>query len=516
MLTAKSSRFEHALQNASLLFLSLVLLPLDTFILFLSYAVRMLVAIPATSHRVRLRSTCDTRQFKPQTVLVTGVGMAKGLALARLFYNAGHTVIGVDFEPPYLPISCGHFSRSVKRFHRLSKPDGTQDGSARYCQRIVDIVKREHVNLWVSCSGVASAIEDGQAKEMVERLTNRRAVQFDAATTQKLHEKHSFIRYTRSIGLSVPETHAVTSLADALMVLGDACQTGRKFIMKYIGVDDAARGDMTLLPLDTPAATEAHISRLQISEKRPWILQQFIDGPEFCTHALVIRGQVKAFTACPSAELLMHYEALSPDSALYRSMLQFTQEYAASDPEHFTGHLSFDFLVECEEAREAERNPNKLARLYPIECNPRAHTAVVLFSGMLEMAEAYMSLLEEPASESNLVNEKSIYGAFSAEPVYPRNPAKYHWVGHDLVTLVVLPSLSLFSRDGSSVVEVLDGFRVFLEHLLFWKDGTYEIWDPLPAWWLYHVYWPFQFAFALTTGRKWSRVNVSTTKIFNC
>ncbi|KAK4096850.1 hypothetical protein N658DRAFT_518967 [Parathielavia hyrcaniae] len=510
MSTAESSRFAHAMQNASLLVLSLMFLPLDTFILFLSYAVRVLVAIPATSHRARRRAACDnTGCFKPQTVLVTGVGMTKGLALARLFYTAGHNVVGADFEPPYLPISCGHFSRSVKRFHRLSKPDGTPVGSARYCQRIVDIVKKEHVSLW-----------DGQAKEMVERFTPCRAAQFDAATTKKLHEKHSFIQYTRSVGLSVPETHTVTSSADALKILDDAHATGKKFILKYIGVDDAARGDMTLLPLNTPASTKAHTSRLQISEKRPWILQQFIDGPEFCTHALVVRGQVKAFTACPSAELLMHYKALPQNSALHRSMLRFTQELAAaSDLEHFTGHLSFDFLVDRDEAREAEQDPNNQGRvtLYPIECNPRAHTAVVLFSDTPEMAEAYLPLLDEHESAREQQPKKSLHGVCSVvEPVYPRNHAKYYWIGHDLVTLVVLPALSLFSRRGNSFVEVFGSFRAFLEHLLLWNDGTYEIWDPLPAWWLYHVYWPFQFALMLRTGRKWSRVNVSTTKIFSC
>jgi catechol O-methyltransferase len=56
----------------------------------------------------------------------------------------------------------------------------------------------------------------------------------------------------------------------------------------------------------------------------------------------------------------------------------------------------------------------------------------------------------------------------------------------------------------------------FVDHLLFWKDGTYEVWAPLPAWWLYHVYWPFQLALALVTGKKWSRANVSTSKMFKC
>merc|ERR1712072_753816 len=70
---------------------------------------------------------------------------------------------------------------------------------------------------------------------------------------------------------------------------------------KYIGTDDSVRGDMTLLPLDTPAQTKAHITKFQISEERPWILQQFIRGPEYCTHSLVVKGEVKAFVACPLA-----------------------------------------------------------------------------------------------------------------------------------------------------------------------------------------------------------------------
>lgn len=512
MLTADSSRFAHTVQNIKLIALSFFFLPLDTFILFFSYAIRILVAFPATSHRARVRSTY-TRYFEPRTVLVTGVGMTKGLVLARLFFIAGHKVIGADFEPPFLPITCGHVSRSIKIFYRLAKPDGTREGSARYSQSLLDVIRKEKVDLWVSCSGVASAVEDGQAKEMVELLTKCKAVQYNVATTQKLHEKHSFIEYTKSLGLNVPNTHTITSKTAALRVLEDARPSGKKFIMKFIGTDDSVRGDMTLLPFDSVSATKAHISRLQISESRPWILQQFIDGPEYCTHALVIRGEVKAFTACPSAELLMHYEALHPDSSLSRSMLRFTQEYAASDPENFTGHLSFDFLVDRKDAERAQRDPNMVVTLYPIECNPRAHTAVALFNSTPEMIEkGYMSLLEEPTEPK----KEGTNGASYTPPVYPNQPGEYYWIGHDLTTMVILPALSLFKVHGNSFGEAFEHFGTFLEHLFFWRDGTYEIWDPLPAWWLYHVYWPFQFAKSLVTGFKWSRVNVSTTKMFGC
>lgn len=42
----------------------------------------------------------------------------------------------------------------------------------------------------------------------------------------------------------------------------------------------------------------------------------------------------------------MHYEALPPESALSRAMLQFTRVFAAKSGDDFTGHLSFDFLMD--------------------------------------------------------------------------------------------------------------------------------------------------------------------------
>lgn len=83
-----------------------------------------------------------------------------------------------------------------------------------------------------------------------------------------------------------------------------------QFITKSIGLNDSTRADMTLLPFPSLDATRAHISRLPISAKNPWLLQEFIPGAEFRTYALMVRGTVRAFVACPSNELLMHYKAL--------------------------------------------------------------------------------------------------------------------------------------------------------------------------------------------------------------
>lgn len=503
MLDAESSWVAHAIQNLALIFLSVCLIPLSTAVLLIGGAINLVHTPRAAAHRKHVRRT----SHQPRTILVTGVGMSKGLALARCFYTAGHDVVGADFQRT----SCGRVSTALKAYHRLPKPDGTPQGQDRYVQAMMQIIVREQIDLWVSCSGVASAAEDGMLADHVVQHTTCKVVQFDLRTTQRLHEKHSFMDYTRSLGLRIPQTHTVTSKADVLMVLQAAASSDQRYIMKFVGVDDLVRGDMTLLPLASPLATRSHIEKLDISKSRPWILQQFIRGPEFCTHSLVVRGQVKAFVACPSSELLMHYSALPADSALSRSMLRFTHEFAAAADQSFTGHLSFDFLVEQDEVDASWRDPLHEVKLYPIECNPRVHTAVVLFQNTPELVGAYLSVLEP-----NKITQPNDPNIKPRDPIFARNSKSYYWIGHDLMEMIIMPLIMLLARNEMNTWDVLRGLRTFTEHVAWWADGTYEIWDPLPAWFLYHVYWPMEFSQALWHKSKWSRINVSTCKTFPC
>jgi hypothetical protein len=239
-----------------------------------------------------------------------------------------------------------------------------------------------------------------------------------------------------------------------------------------------------------------YVRGLNISKSNPFQLQQFIRGREYCTHALVIRGHIKAFTSCPSSELLMHYEPLPAYSSLSQEMLKFTEKVALDGGETFTGHLSFDFLVE-------DHADGDDVVLYPIECNPRAHTAVVLFDQTPEMADAYLSVFDEAISDYN-----------KSTPVYPRAPTpSYYWLGHDLVSFGILPVLDL-AFGGGKWQDVMNAFTELGHHLLYWRDGTWTLADPVPFFVLYHAYWPARFVQSLRTGKAWSRINVSTTKMF--
>lgn len=466
--------------------------------------------------------------------------MTKGMTILQLLAkHTGHRVIGADTS--YL--SPGRVSRYCDKFIRLPAPDPKD--SSRYIQAMLDLVAAENVDLWISCSGVLSALEDAQVKQILEKRTKCKAVQFDVETTRTLHEKDLFMAFIRDeCDLPIPETVEVRHKQKVLDILlpqlqdnanlapgktSDAKHPRKQYILKPVGVDDAFRADMTLLPYSPTSATKGstpeeatrkHINRLPISKTNPWLLQEFIKGQEFCTHSIVVDGKIKAFLACPSAELLMHYEALPPpeESRLTAAMLKFTEKVAdvmqrKSSKERsggFTGHLSFDFLVKNEELDgEGE------ITLYPIECNPRAHTATVLFNGCPEAAQAYLQVLNSSSKQIN--GHVKTNGVSGKRPFYPEDPTRYYWLPHDLVTLLLLPILTFvlqlvgLAQQNKSIPDTV---KTFFDHLLLWRDGAFSIDDPLPSLWLYHVFWPGQFVKSLWTGKKWSRVNVSTTKMF--
>jgi hypothetical protein len=182
-----------------------------------------------------------------------------------------------------------------------------------------------------------------------------------------------------------------------------------------------------------------------------------------------------------------------------------------------TGHLSLDFLVCQDVAKDAEKRVGVsnaevrelMNKIYPIECNPRVHTAAVLLADVSEdLAEAYLSILPDH-------EPKGISNGHRAEALVVPKPGVpgYYWIGHDLVTRVLIPLLG-FLRFEVGLREMMEFWLEFAEHVLYWRDGTWEVWDPWPAWWLYVGYWPAMFFVRLLERRWWSRWFVFLRAVF--
>ncbi|CAO2648826.1 Nn.00g097750.m01.CDS01 [Neocucurbitaria sp. VM-36] len=519
--------YRHVWKNVFLLILSAVTVPLSLALVFMSLAVSKLHG-QRTATFPKEDKNHGAAVLQRRTILVTGVSMTKGLTIARnLSQHTPHRIIGADISA----LSPGRFSSAIAKYYRLDAPSG--DDAEPYIDSILSIMRSEKVDLWISCSSVVAAVEDGQVVRLAEKQAKEQgrrfeAIQFREDVVEKFHEKDKFIDYIASLDLTTPESHRCTSPYEALDVLmrelhnsspkaprkqNGARNRGKKYIMKPIGVDDKARNNMmTLLPFPTVDATTTYIRSLNISPSNPFQLQQFINGKEYCTHAVVIRGKVKAFTSCPSLELLMHYEPLPPSSSLSQAMLKFTQRVCEDGGEFFTGHLSFDFFIEKEDlvaGGGAGGGAGADVKLYPIESNPRAHTAVVLFEQTPELADAYLSIFSNNHHHASASEDKR-----PATPVFPRAPTySYYWVGHDVVSFGILPVLDWLLGHGSRQ-DVVDGLSTLWTHVVYWKDATFTLDDPWPFFALYHVYWPARFVDALWRRKPWSRINVSTTKMF--
>lgn len=515
----------HHVRNFSLIGLSLLLLPFSLSVVLLA---RVLQILRLTSVPIPQPVLHHGRQVR---ILVTGVGMAKGLFLTRALHLGGCIVIAADFARPANNTPCGRFSTAVTKYYSLQNP--ARDGLQAYIDQVVGIVQREEVDLWISCSGVGTAVADGQVMGVVEGGGRCRAFQLNEDAVGRSDDKLRFMRETAAIGLPAPVWYALGSIGDALATLEamrrrhehPSSTKGLRFIVKYVGVDDASRDTSPILDSTNLSAMKSTLLGLDYDRAHSWILQEYLDsGEEYCTHAVVVRGHITAFTACPSASVLMHYQPLDPRTWLYREMLSFTREYAAKlmrRTGQFTGHLSFDFLVRYvdedgldDEGKKGGGRPPRV-ELVPIECNPRCHTATILFRGREEeLTRAYLAALADEDDDVTEMTEMLEVDCYEGR-------GGYYWMAHDLVVLGIAPVIRwLMMADPSSSPRPRAGTKQQLiecvGHFLRWKDPSFEWWDPWPWFVLNHVYWPLDLLVAGWMGVRWKQLNVSTTKMFVC
>lgn len=484
------------LKLISFVLLTLFFLPISTSILIFNYARFSLSAVETSRRRIRRRHS-----FQPKTVLITGVGTTKGLVLARSFYEAGHYVIGADFEPHRMSVN-GRFSRSLERFYSLADFK-VKDGFANYLRHLIRIIQREKVDLWINCTEVTSAVDDARAKEIIGRRSNCIAIQYDVATTSALHDVRTFIQCARKFGLPALETHEVTSRAAVHKILHSPAASDKHYIIK--STNNAHQGAKTIIPRGTISETYDHISSIPISNSNPWILQEQIRGQQYSTHALIISNVVKTFVACPSTGQmhLPNYEVIPPRSPLSLAMLHYTQEFARQNPPGMTGHLNFEFMVQ---ERVSEKGLKLALRVFA--CSSRANKTVALYATRSQgLANAYLSALRPSCLNGNSIEKQHLLDpedlSEAGEPELeadtsqsvltpPECPPKYNWMAFDIATLQLWPY---------SISVALYSIISLLQHLFFWKDPIFVSWDPLPWWWFHQVYLPGIFLMSIWAGR---------------
>ena len=424
------------------------------------------------------------------------------------------------------------YSSAVDSFHLLPSAS-TQ--YTEYSNSLISLAIEHHVDLFLPVCGVASEVEDAKAAETMAVKTGGRCKTFiqDPETISQLHDKDEFINLVDSLGFPVPRGKLVYSVDEAMDFLyseaKDEHGRGVGFIIKCTELDEN-RGDLTTYPFAGDdikmSKTRKHFDglKLKMSRKYPYVLQEYIPGQgkstsrlgyrhsleeiadpgrfdfsEWCTHASVVDGQITAFVTAPSNDMLMTYEDWT-NREIGKRAEQWTRDFlnrlgknpvSSGKKRRLTGHFSFDFIL-------SERN----GEMYPIECNPRVHTAIILLP-LSKLASVY------PAPHETFHVEKVL------KPLPGTAPRS--WIYNDLI-MRYLPYALPFT-------EILDMIHPSLPAChLTWdqkkrvlpQEGVLQVRvdptliadDPIPFLVLWHVFWPYLLVTRWWQGKKWTRVRI--------
>ncbi|SIS20065.1 ATP-grasp domain-containing protein [Williamsia sterculiae] len=381
-----------------------------------------------------------------KTVLISGGKMTKALQLARSFHAAGHRVVLVESGKYRWT---GHrFSRAVDAFHCV--PEATAPG---YADAVAAVARLEDADVFVPVSSPAGSAADADAGAVLAGVCD--TVHADPATVRTLDDKAAFSRTAESFGLRVPDFVLIT---DAAQVETFDFPPDRTYILKRIAYNPVGRMDLTPLRATTPEHNRAVARARDISPDDPWILQEFIDGTEFCTHGTVRDGRLQVYGCCESSAFQINYAMI--DKPEIRSWV-----------EHFvsglqvTGQLSFDFIESAD------------GTVYAIECNPRTHSAITMFYDHPDVAAAYLQ---------------------TGHPVIePRPTARAtYWIYHELWRL-----LTQHNR------------RARLSTIVRGTDAIFTWDDPLPYLMVHHLQIPSLLIRSLRSGRGWSRIDFNIGKL---
>lgn len=382
---------------------------------------------------------------EPKNIMISGGRTAKALQLARSFHMCGHRVVFVETHKYWFS---GHrYSKAVSAFHTVPPPLKDPDG---HIEGLIEIIKKENIDFYIPIATLNRPVLSQYCE----------VFHFEPNISRMLDDKYDFSEKARSFGLTVPKCFKITNPQQVLNF--DFSQETRKYILKSIPYDSIRRLNLTKLPCATPEETAAFVKSLPISPEKPWVMQEFISGKEYCTHSNIRNGKLTLHCCSESSAFQLNYENVE-----HPKILEWVQHFAKELG--VTGQLSFDFI-------EAEDGT-----VYAIECNARTHSAITMFYNHPGVADAYLKEAQAVPLQP-LPNSKPTYLLY-----------------HEIWRLTSIRSL--------------EQLRTWFKNLLRGKDSIYSFQDPLPFLTLHHWQIPLLLLQNLQQLKGWIRIDFNTGKL---
>ena len=350
-----------------------------------------------------------------KTILLTGARAPVTLDLARGLASLGHRVIAA--ESMHYPLSI--HSNAFSKFYYVTAPNTSITG---FQEDLLQIIEKEKVDVLIpTCE---EAFHLAKIRLALAQKTTVLVDEFDKLA--RLHSKVEFISWVKKIGLSAPLTERVFSPGE--MIAAIEKMPGKQVVLKPEYSRFAAK---TLVI----SKREAFQMVPQLINGKPWVVQECLQGLEYCTYSFARNGKLIAhvtydheFTAGKGAGICFKSISHPVIEAWVKKLVQETQ---------FTGQISFDFIE------------NSKGEVSPLECNPRATSGLHLIAqnkqyleSLLAVFDSKLTVLPERGTQGQLRLAMLVYG---------------------------LPSIRNFSR-------AVSWFKIFV----FAREVVFSLKDPMP------------------------------------
>ncbi|XBS70008.1 hypothetical protein ABK905_01325 [Acerihabitans sp. KWT182] len=303
-------------------------------------------------------------------VLILGARAPACLEWARAFSEAGWSVcVGDSLSQPI-----SRFSRAVQHFVRLPEP---RQNPTTWIEALEKTIETHRIDLLIPTCEEVFYLGQG-----LERLTPLcRLLISNFSLLQRLHHKAYFAAMTHGWTLTAPETRLLTDR----LALSDLQSESALWVFKPAYSRFASR---TLI---RPASHQ--LNDVQPTDATPWVAQKFVEGVEFCSFSILIKGVLRAHSCYQPRYRVgrgsgIYFQPNSPEP-VRRFLEQFGRETG------YTGQVGFDFIQDGDGC------------FHVLECNPRATSGVHLFDNQRRalvnsLSDASACVLE-PTQEPRMI-----------------------------------------------------------------------------------------------------------------
>ena len=268
--------------------------------------------------------------------------------LAKLFHLAGHEVYIIDANRFHFGRYRSWVKKTVKHPPPKQKPN-------EFKEWLIDFVNQEKIDIIIPVY-----------EETFHFAKNMNSLDCEVFTTDitkldLLHNKYTFIETCEELGLTFPKTKLINSVEQ---------------------LEDSGISDYIVKPVYSRFGHNVQFNpskksfRGKINDKNPWIIQEKIEGKQHCLQGICYKGQVLSVSSYNSEFSISKSSVYFKNSQ--RGDLGEIISKIASRLE-YTGFICFDVIETVD------------GELYPIECNPRATSALHLYSTEDELPDCILN-----------------------------------------------------------------------------------------------------------------------------